>query len=192
MTHLTNSSPSRASGSNDESGWNSANRGTGKGCRSMRQRLLASLGKGIGPQAGWVQHHVANCPRCQKRLAAWGKVELALSIVKSQHHRLDLLSKANSCTVKVLKHSLREAPKALLLEKARPEPSFLQRSARYHHQITNAAACVAILVLARSGLFSSLDRATAGGEKLMKQYYAAHAGEDIAEEIFGDRDHTAE
>jgi anti-sigma factor RsiW len=151
----------------------------------MRQRLLVSLGKGIGPQAGWVQRHVANCPRCQKRLASWGKVELALSIVKSQPHRLDLLSKANCCTVKMLKHSLREAPKARILEVARPEPSFLQCSARYRHRLANAAACVAILVLTRSGLFASLDRATAGGEKFMKQYYATRAGDDIAEEIFG-------
>jgi hypothetical protein len=151
----------------------------------MRQRLLTSLGKGIGPQAGWVQRHVTHCPRCQKRLAAWGKVELALSIVKSQPHRLDLLSKANSCAVKMLKHSLREAPKARILEEARPEPSFLQSTARYRYRITNIAACIAILVLTRSGLFASLNRATAGGEKFMKQYYTAHAGEDIAEEIFG-------
>ena len=182
MKHLTQSS---------EPGSNSANRETDAGCRSMRQRVLASLSKGIGPRAGWVQRHVAHCPRCQRRLAAWSKVELALSIIKSEPHQLDLLSKANSCAVKMLKHSLREAPKAFLLEKARPEPSFLQRSARYRPRITNAAACVAILVLTRSGLFSSLDRATAGGEKLMKQYYAVHAGEDIAEEVFGP-DHTAE
>jgi anti-sigma factor RsiW len=132
-----------------------------------------------------VQRHVEHCPRCQRRLAAWSRVELALSIIKSESHRLDLLGKANSCTVKMLKRSLREAPKALVLEKARPEPSFLQRSARYRPRIANAAACVAILILTRSGLFSSLDRATTGGEKLMKQYYAAQAGEDIAEEIFG-------
>jgi anti-sigma factor RsiW len=176
MKHLTN---------NRELSLDSANLGTERGCRSMRQRLLASLGNGLGPQAGWVQRHVANCPRCQRRLASWGKVELALSIVKSQPHRLDLLGRANSCTVKMLKHSLREAPKARILEEARPEPSFLQRSARYHHRVFNAAACVAILVLTRSGLFASLDRATAGGEKFMKQYYAAHAGKDIADEIFG-------
>jgi anti-sigma factor RsiW len=176
MKHLTN---------NDESGLSSINHGMEKGCRSMRQRLLTSLGKGLGPQAGWVQRHVANCPRCQRRLAAWGKVELALSIVKSQPHRLDLLSRANSCAVKMLKHSLRDAPKARVLEKTRPEPSLLQRSGRYRYRITNIAACAAILVLTRSGLFSSLDRATADGEKFMKQYYAANAGEDIAEEIFG-------
>jgi hypothetical protein len=176
MKHLTNSS---------ESGLDPVNHRIVKNCRSMRQRLLASLGQGIGPHAGWVQRHVANCPRCQKRLAAWGKVELALSIVKSEPHRLDLLSKANCCTVKMLKNSLREAPKARILEAARPEPSFLQYAGRYRYRITNVAACVAILVLTRSGLFASLNRATAGGEKFIKQYYATHAGNDIAEEVFG-------
>jgi hypothetical protein len=176
MKHLTD---------NHESGLSRTDHGLEKGCRSLRQRLLASLGKGLGPQAAWVQRHAANCPRCRRRLAAWGKVELALSIIKSQPHRLDLLSRANSCAVKMLKRSLREAPKALALEQARPEPTVLQRSVRYRYRITNMAACVAILVLTRSGLFSSLDRATAGGEKFMKQYYAAHAGEDIAEDVFG-------
>ena len=176
MKHVTKS---------DEPGMNAVDCGTQGSCRFLRQRILASLGKGIGPQAGWIQRHVASCPRCQKRLAAWSKVELALSIVKSQPHRLDLLSKANSCTVKMLKHSLRETLRAHVLEEARPEPSFLQRSARYHHRVMNTAACIAILVLTRSGLFASLDRATTGGEKFMKQYYATHAGKDIAEDIFG-------
>ncbi len=169
----------------NESGLNSAHPQMEKGCRSLRQRLLDSLGQGFGPRAGWVQRHVAHCPRCQKRLASWGKVELALSLIKSQPHRLDLLSRANACAVKMLKHSLREAPKALVLEQARPEPSLLQRSVRYRYRLTNLAACAAILVLTRSGIFSSLDRATAGGEKLIKQYYASQVGEDIAEEIFG-------
>jgi anti-sigma factor RsiW len=176
MKHLTD---------NHESGLNSADRGTERGCRSIRERFLESLGHGLGPQAGWVQRHVAHCPRCQKRLATWGKVELALSVIKSQPHHIDLLSRANSAAVKMLKHSLREAPQALVLEQARPEPTLVERSVRYRYRLTNAAACVAILVLTRSGLFSSLNQATAGGEKFMKQYYAAHAGEDIAEDVFG-------
>jgi hypothetical protein len=176
MKHLTD---------NDEPGLNLPGREMENDCRSMRQRLLAILGRGIGPQAGWIQRHVESCPRCRKRLAAWGKVELALSIIKSQPHGIDLLSKANACTVRMLKHSLREAPKARALEEARPEPSFLQRSARYRYRVTNAAACVAILVLTRSGLFSSVNRATADGEKFMKQYYAARAGQEIAEDVFG-------
>ena len=43
------------------------------------------------------------------------------------------------------------------------------------------AACAAILLLTRSGLFTSLDRASVQGEKFMRQYYAANAGEDLAE-----------
>jgi anti-sigma factor RsiW len=154
-------------------------------CQSIRQRLLTSLSRGVGPNAGWVQRHIAQCPRCRKRLAAWGKVELALSVVKSQPHRLDLLSRANSHAVKMLKHSLREAPQAQALENTRPEPSILERSARYQHRLTNIAACLAILALTRSGVFTSLSRVTTRGEKFMRQYYAAQAGEDIAEDMFG-------
>ncbi len=156
-----------------------------EGCKRIRQWLVASLSRGLGPEAAWVQRHVAGCPRCQRRIAALSKVEMALSIVKSQPHQLDLLKRANTHAIGMLKHSLREAAQARTLENSRPEPSFLERSGRYRHHLANVAACLAIVLLTRTGLFSSLNRMNTRGEKFLRQYYASQVGEDLAGEVFG-------
>jgi anti-sigma factor RsiW len=139
----------------------------------------------VGPEAPWVQRHVAHCPRCQKRLAGLGKVDLALSIIKSQPHRLDLLMRANSAAMRMLNHDAREATAAKELEQARPEPCFVERCGRYRNPVTNVAACIAILFLTKAGIFSSFDKVHARGEAALKQYYTTQAGEEVAREIFG-------
>jgi hypothetical protein len=155
-----------------------------RGCKHIRRWLVVSLRRGLGPEAGWVQRHTAGCPKCQRRIAAVSTVELALSIVKSQPHQLDLLKRANAHAIGMLKHSLQEAPQTRTLENARSEPSFIERSGRYRHQLANLAACLAIVLLTRTGLFCSLDRMSTRGEEFMRQYYARQVGEDLAEEVF--------
>jgi len=153
-------------------------------CRKIRRRLVDSAYRRLGPGASWVQRHVANCPRCQRRLAALGKVDLALSVVKSQPHRLDLLMRANTAAVQMLSHSLREDAESRKLEQARPEPSLAERCGRYQNAVTNVAACLAILALTKAGLFSSFNRANTQGQAAMKQYYTNQVGEDLAGEVF--------
>ena len=46
--------------------------------------------------------HIAACPRCQKRLAATGRVELALCFMRMQPHTMELLSQANTAALKYL------------------------------------------------------------------------------------------
>jgi hypothetical protein len=112
------------------------------------------------------------------------KVNLALSMIKSQPHNLDLLMRANAQAIGVLKHSLRQAPKALKLKTVRPEPRFLERCRKYAHPAANAAACITILLLAKVGVFSSMNKVQTEGQKTMKQYYASRVGEDLADELF--------
>src|SRR5512146_1328201 len=100
-------------------------------CRQIRHRLADSLAERLGPEAPWVQKHVAQCPRCQKRLAALGQVDLALSLIKSQPHQLDLLMRANTAALRMLSRDLREAREAERLEEAPLEPGWLERCARY-------------------------------------------------------------
>jgi len=154
-------------------------------CRRIRQRLLDSMAQRLGPEAPWVQRHLAHCPRCQKRLAAFGKVDLALSMIKSQPQRLDLLMRANSAAVRMLNHSLREAAETTKLEQARSEPSLVERWARYRNPVTNIAACVAILFLTKAGIFSSFGEVRTRGQAALKQYYVNQAGEEAAREVFG-------
>jgi hypothetical protein len=154
-------------------------------CKQIRRRLVDSMVHRLGPEAPWVQRHVAHCPRCQKRLAALGKVDLALSIIKSQPHRLDLLMRANTAAMRMLSHSLREAAEAGKLEQAQPEPRVIERFGRYRNSITNVAACIAILFLTKAGIFSSVHKVHTQGEAALKQYYTNQLGEDVARDIFG-------
>jgi anti-sigma factor RsiW len=138
----------------------------------------------FGPGAPWAQRHIANCPRCQRRLAALGKVDIALSVIKSQPHRLDLLMRANDAAIHMLSRRLRETAEADRLKQAQPEPSLAERLAGPQNALVNLAACLAVLALARTGIFTSLDKAHTRGRAAMKQYYTNHAGEDLADEIF--------
>jgi hypothetical protein len=104
--------------------------------------------------------------------------------MKSQRHRLDLLMRANAQAIDVLKHCLREAPKAQKLRTKRPEPKLLEKCSMHGHSAANLAACIAILFLMKIGVFSSMDNLHTKGQKAYQQYYAKQAGEDLANEIF--------
>ncbi|MHC4574314.1 MAG: hypothetical protein ACYS76_09320 [Planctomycetota bacterium] len=153
-------------------------------CRQIKTRLFRVLSSRLGPNANWVQKHLAICPRCQRRLAAVSKVDLALSILKSQPHSLDLLKRANTQAVGVLKHSLRHAPKARKLKTVRPEPKLLERCRKYAHSAANAAACITIVCLMKTGIFSYMNNVQSQGQQVVKQYYASQIGQDMADDIF--------
>jgi anti-sigma factor RsiW len=153
-------------------------------CKKIKTWLFESLANRIGPDAGWVQKHTAECPRCQRRLASVSKVHLALSMIKAQPHNLDLLMRANTKAVGVLRHSLRGQPKAQKLRTARPEPKLSQKCRKYARSAANAAACIAILFLAKVGILGSMSKFQSQGQGAMKQYYASHVGQDMSDDIF--------
>ncbi len=153
-------------------------------CRRIRGWLSEAISRHFGLDASWLQNHITNCSRCQRRLVSYGKVNLAISAIKSQPHKLDLLMCANAQAVGVLKHSLRQAQKAKKLSTIRPEPKLRERFGKYASSTANVAACIAILLLTKFGVFSSMDMFQTQGQKVIKQYYASRAGDDLADEIF--------
>jgi len=153
-------------------------------CKRIRTWLYKAVNSQIGIEADWVQKHIAQCPRCTRRLAAVGRVGLALTAVKAQPHKNDLLMRANTQAISVLKHSLRQAPKADELKTRLPQPRLLERWGKYGHSVANLAACAAILFLMKVGVFSSMGRFQAEGEKGVEQYYASRVGQDLANEVF--------
>lgn len=142
------------------------------------------MNKYFGTEARWVRGHIACCPRCRQRLITSGKVHLALSFMKVQPHGLDLLTRANQQTIAVLKHSLREEPKAQELKTKRPEPKPFEKYRRYGFSFGSLAACLAVLILMKIGVFSSMDTVQVKGRKVMKQYYARNVGQDLADDVF--------
>lgn len=153
-------------------------------CRQIRTWLHKAVSIRFGLDADWVQKHIVNCLRCQRRLADVGKVNLALSVLKSQPHELDLLMRANTQAIGVLKHNLRQAPKAKVLRVMQPEPKLLEKWSKYAHSAVNVAACIAILLLMKISVFSSMDELQTQGRKVVKQYYISRVGEDLEDEIF--------
>lgn len=158
--------------------------GSSNKCRQIRAWLHNITSSRLGLDADWVQNHIVNCPRCHRRLVSVGKVNLALSVMKSQPHELDLLMRANTQAIGVLKHSLRGAPKAQKLRAMRPEPKLFERCSKYTHSVANVAACIAILLLMKIGIFSSMDKFQTKGQKVVEQYYVSQVGEDLADEVF--------
>ena len=153
-------------------------------CKRIRSWLYKAVNSRFMLEANWVQKHIAECPNCTRRLAAVGRVSLALSAIKAQPHRNDLLMRANAQAIGVLKHSLREAPKAQELKRAVPRPRLLEKCRSYGHSFTNLAACVVILLLMKVGVFTSVDRFQSEGENVVKHYHASHVGEDVANDVF--------
>ena len=92
--------------------------------------------------------------------------------------------RANEQAISVLKHSLREAPKAVKLKQIQPEPKLMERWSRHMQPLGNMAACAAILLLMKTGIFSSMDGFQTKGQKVIRQYYSSRIGEDLTEEIF--------
>ena len=146
--------------------------------------MYASIKRHLGAEAGWLQSHVSNCPRCQRRLASLGRVNLALSLMKARPHSLSLLMRANEQAIGVLKHSLRAEPKAAKLRTSMPEPKLVERFSWYGQSLGHLAACVTILLLMKMGVFSSVDTFQAEGQDVMRRYYARQVGPDLAEEVF--------
>jgi hypothetical protein len=156
----------------------------GKKCRRIRSWLYETLMSRFSLNADWVQNHIASCPKCQRRFASVSRVNLALSLVKSQPHKLDLLMRANTQAIGVLKHSLREAPKTAKLKTMQPEPRLLEICSVHKGSAANVAACIAILFLMKTGIFYSVDTFQDKGKKAIKQYYINELGEDLARDIF--------
>lgn len=157
---------------------------TNNKCRQIRNWLYTTFSRHFGPEANWLYDHIIHCPRCQQRLISCGKVDLALSFVKNQPHNLNLLMRANAQAIAVLKHNLRNEPKAQELKRKLPEPKLIERFSKYGHSVANLAACFFILLLMKIGVFSSMDNFQNQGQKVIRQYYSRQIGEDLANEVF--------
>ena len=155
-----------------------------KKCRGVRQRIFDALTSRLSLNADWVQSHIANCPRCQRRLCATGRVDLAFTLLKSESHSLGLLMRANSQAIGVLKHSLRNTDRAEMLKTVIPMPKLYERCKKYQSSVLNAAACIVIMAMFKVGIFKGIEAFKETGDAVVKNYYVNNAGQDISDEIF--------
>ncbi len=154
-------------------------------CKQNRSRL----GIWTRLKASAIQHladHAAACPRCQKRLALTNRVELAIGLLKSQRHDYDLLAKANTNAVNVLKHSLRQMPQSENLRHSSPKQNWIERKRPVFEKCLGVAACLVIVAMIRMGINSSLADVNDKGQKVVHNYYARNLDDQLFNEIFPD------
>jgi len=167
-------------------------------CKLARKRLFGHAsadsersswwlsGTGIAMESPWIQRHLSACPRCQRRFSGLGKVFTGLNLIKSQPHSLDLLKRANSSAVNVLKHGLRESNRAFELRTSLPTPPLRERVRSVSRGLYQTAACIAVLVLSKIGVFSSIDRMQKQGQTTVRHFYDRQLGTDLSDDLFSD------
>jgi len=167
-------------------------------CKLARKRLSGhspagreptgwrSAKAGIALESAWIQRHISACPRCQRRFSGLGRVTMGLNLIKSQSHSLDLLKRANSTAINVLKHDLRDSDKASLLRTCLPTPSLGHRIHSVSRSLYQTAACIAILVLSKISVFSSFDRIQKQGQTTVRHFYDCQLGTDLSDDLFSD------
>ncbi len=141
--------------------------------RSVKMRLLERL-----------SDHVAECPRCQRRLAVVNRVELGLTLMNTQPLEIGLLSRANNRALDVLKHSLRYAPKSAVLRNAKSDTHRLEKIRPGLERAINAAACVFVVLMIKTGVSNSLLDYKEQGEAVIHNYYARNLDSQMFDEIF--------
>ena len=92
--------------------------------------------------------------------------------------------RANAQAIAVLKHCLRQTPKARHLSTILPEPKLLERYGKYGYSTANLVVCIVILLFMKISVFSSMDKFHTEAQKVIRQYYARQVGQDFADEIF--------
>ena len=152
-------------------------------CKKLRANLVK---KTIGKLSStlWLQNHIAACPRCRGRIARVARVDFALTLLKSQPHSIDLLARANISAINVLKHSLRESPKADKLMQTEPADAWRQKCGAHIIPLAKTAACLAVILIIKLGVLSSMDNFCKQGGNAVEHYYARHLGQEYADEIF--------
>ena len=153
-----------------------------KDCGQIRRRLAEALGSPLTIGAGWARRHLADCPECRRRALGSARLRVALLLMKTQPHRADLLSMANRQAIGVLKHGLRGLPKARALGQTVPRPSLRKSLDKYARPMVHAAACLIVLLLVRTGVFSAMMRVEHEGREVAQRYYARHLGEQSPED----------
>ena len=153
-------------------------------CKRIRHKLSdAVIGK-LTAQGGWVDSHIAKCPRCRARLQRIGDVEFALSTIRSQPQSFDLLAKANTQAVNVLKHSLRDAPKAEQLKEGQEHKEWYEKSGVHLVPLSKTAACLMIVLFMKMWIISSMNDFRKEGDSVVRNHYARYLGDEYADEIY--------
>ena len=138
--------------------------------RRLREWLTDLAADHVGISSR-LRRHVEQCPRCQRRLGRYARLGLAMQVLKSQPHPMGLLLSANRRTMAYLQRSVRELPAARRLQTQLPKASLWTRLSNVTRSTLSAAACLLVLLAARTNLLSSIDKAQQGSAQAAKHLH---------------------
>lgn len=107
-----------------------------------------------------------------------------MMMVRTQQQDIGLLAKANHKALNTLKHSLRNAPKSLVLRTAKADTSRFEKIRPGLERILNIAACVFVVVMIKTGVSNSLLNYKRQGEDVIHNYYARNLDSQTFDELF--------
>jgi hypothetical protein len=154
-----------------------------KRCNKLQSWLTEAVNERLEITSKWMQHHIAECPRCQRQIKGSSRLRFALLLIKTQPHQSDLLMRANAQAIGVLKRNIRNVPMAEKLRNIRPKAKFWERVGKYTQSIQHAAACLTILFLLKTGIFSVMTRVQDEGTKTVNKYYSSNLDKDLLDQI---------
>lgn len=126
-----------------------------------------------------LQEHATHCPRCRQRLLGVHRLQMGLTLMRTQVHGHDLLMRANRRAIAAMSYTVRDLPQAEVLRHAQPKFPWRQRMARYGQGLTHAAACLAVMLCLRLGIFQSVAKLQEGGQRMAQEYQANHFGDEL-------------
>jgi hypothetical protein len=152
--------------------------------KRFQRRIGESMAAWMGMESGWLAEHVAHCPACQKRTGLHRRVELGLSLIKSQPQTIDLLKTANTQAISTLQRTLREAKKSERLRQSRPRTFWSFPNIRALQPLLGAAACLMVILLVKTSIFTSMNKVRQTGTDVVYSYYTHHLGQEMADDLF--------
>lgn len=151
-------------------------------CGRLQQRLTEYLVDRLD-LPGRMRRHIEQCPRCRRRAITHARVGLALRLIRTQPHSMNLLLEANRRAIAMLQRGVRELPQAQSLRTKLPRAPWRIRLAAVAQAAASAATCLTVLLAARAGVLSSLTRLQEDGRHAAEAYCSRldqAAGENLA------------
>ena len=106
------------------------------------------------------------------------RVALALDIIKSRSHDLDLTARANQGFIQNFRDKLRQTAQARKLCAMRPDLPLWQRAMYYNSWMVNMAACFLLVFLARINFSGMTAKSVDYSQQKMYNIYAKQCGND--------------
>ncbi len=142
-----------------------------------RSDLLKWSARG-GPMPQRLAAHIDRCPNCAQHVRRTNRVFASLKLLQTQPAPVRLSTRANNRALRMLRRAARASAAATRLLRMRPNLTPWQRAQIHVARASLAAAAALLLVAARAGLFTGLERTRDLTRQLASLHWDRHIDPD--------------